>query len=335
MNKKKILFILIFFIAISIGVFIYFKTKTNIPLNDDHALGNTSGNLYNGGFLSESNGIIYFSNPYDEGKLYSMKSDCTDAKKLSDSHVASINVQGNYIYYVKNTTNFNTSITSLSGKLKGIYRCNLDGTNEVSLSDKLTGIISLSGNHIFYQLYDKKSGTSLYKIRTNKSENKQISKTEVNPSSIYNGVLYFSNNADNHNIYTMDITSNTKTFYFNSNTDMTNMQGNFLYYIDLSRGSSLVRLNTSNQIVELLSSGQCINFNIYDNKIFYQKDGEDAGLYRMNLDGSNKEHIVTGDFINILCTSQYTFFQFANNPGMLYRVPTSSAITKIEEITIK
>ena len=113
------------------------------------------------------------------------------------------------------------------------------------------------------------------------------------------------------------------------------MEGDFLYYIDLDKGSSLLRLNTENKTVELLSAGHCLNYNVYENKIFFLKDGDDAGLYRMNIDGSNVELIASGNFINVQCTSNYTFFQYFNKPDQLYRVSTAGAIRTIEQITIK
>jgi predicted thioredoxin/glutaredoxin len=55
----------------------------------------------------------------------------------------------------------------------------------------------------------------------------------------------------------------------------------------------------------------------------------------MNIDGTQVEYIATGNLTNIHCTSQYTFFQYYENQGVLYRVPTSGAVTFPEEIIIQ
>ena len=68
-------------------------------MNEGYVTGNTAGNLYNGGLFCESEGVIYFSNLYDDGCLYSMLPDETDIKKLSTSRVTSINADSNYLYY--------------------------------------------------------------------------------------------------------------------------------------------------------------------------------------------------------------------------------------------
>ena len=333
--KKRNKYIMIFTAILIIGIAIYFQVKSRMQYNDENVAGNTAGNLNNGGTFCEDNGILYFSNPYDGNKLYSMNSDCTNAKKLIDDHVASINVHGNYIYYVKNNSIGSVANASLSSDLTGVFRGNLDGKKVVSLYDKYSSIISLCGNYIYYQHNDNKTAASLYKIKINNSDNKLISKVDYNPSSYYDGKIYYSSVKDNHNIYTLDTKTNSISIYYSGNTSFTDMEGAYLYYIDLDKDSSLMRLNTENKTIELLSSGHCLNYNIYGNKLFFLKDGDDAGLYRMNIDGSNLELIASGNFNNVQCTSKYTFFQYFNKPDQLYRVSTVGAISAIEQITIK
>jgi len=333
--KKKKIYILIFIALVIIGIVIYFQIRSRMQYNDDNITGNTAGNLNNGGTFCEYNGILYFSNPYDGNKLYSMNSDCTNAKKLVDDHIASINVYGNYIYYVKNNAVGGVINSTSSSNLAGVFRCDLDGKNIISLYDNISNIISLHGNYIYYQHNDSKTGSSLYKIKINNTDNKLVSNVDYNPSSYYNGTIYFSSIKDNQNLYTLDAKTDVISTYYSGNTSFANMEGTFLYYIDLDKGSSLVRMNTANNTVELLFFGHCLNYNVYENKIFFLRDGDDAGLYRMNTDGSNLELIASGNFNNVQCTSNYTFFQYFNKPDQLYRVPTSGVISTIEQITIK
>lgn len=55
----------------------------------------------------------------------------------------------------------------------------------------------------------------------------------------------------------------------------------------------------------------------------------------MNIDGTQIETIAIGNITNIHCTSKYTFFQYYEDQGILYRVSTSGADTSVEQITIK
>jgi hypothetical protein len=97
--KKKIIFS-VCGISIIIALFLisYFMNKTYY--NDPSVLGNSSGNLFNGGLFCESDGKIYFSNPNDEGRIYSMDEDFTNFKKLSSDTGNYLNVAGKYIVYV-------------------------------------------------------------------------------------------------------------------------------------------------------------------------------------------------------------------------------------------
>ena len=69
--KKIITTIIIILIAgcIGAGGFIYYRNNKT-TLNNENAVGNTSGNLINGGLFCEYDNKIYFANPNDYNKLY-------------------------------------------------------------------------------------------------------------------------------------------------------------------------------------------------------------------------------------------------------------------------
>ena len=88
-----------------LGTAIFFGSKLLNPetkMNQGYVNGNTAGNLYNGGLFCEYNGVIYFANPSDGGKLYSMDSNGNNLKKLTNDNATYINVDDNYIYYLIN-----------------------------------------------------------------------------------------------------------------------------------------------------------------------------------------------------------------------------------------
>ena len=66
--------VIIGIIAILLCLAIFWGNKFLTPetkMNQGFVNGNTAGNLYNGGLFCEYNGVIYFSNPNDNGRLYS------------------------------------------------------------------------------------------------------------------------------------------------------------------------------------------------------------------------------------------------------------------------
>lgn len=333
---KIIIALLIVAATIAGGTFYYITSR--FQYNNDDATGNTAGNLINGGLFCEYDGKIYFANPYDNNYLYVMNSDCTEARKLNEDSVAYINVCGNYIYYAKN--NFSLSATGMvfNSQLFGLYRTDLNGEHTTALYDELSGPLSLYGNYIYYQHHDNQNAIQFYKAKIDGSENVFLSDSDYNPSSVSNGKIYFSDPENKHGICYYDINSDKKITFYETNSYKVTVDGNYIYYIDVSKGYDLVRLNMSTKTIEQLYSddGKVVNYNLYGNKIFLQtENGDKTGLYRINIDGTQPEYIAAGNLTNINCTSKYTFFQYFENQGTLYRVPTTGVITKVEEITIK
>lgn len=318
------------------GIFYYFTSR--FQYNPETAVGNTTGNLNNGGLFCEYDGKIYFSNPYDGGCLYVMDSDCTNARKLNDDHANSINVSGSHILYVKNNLSRTSINANYRGQLFGIICTDLNGGSSQTLTQTKSLIASLCGNYLYYQHYDDETALTFYKIKIHGRKDVKIADTAYNPASVYNGKIYFTDAAKKNNICSLDTATDRISVVYDANAYLVDAAGNYIYYIDVAKGYSLVRLNTSNQTLELLyqpSNGKIVNFNRYGNKIFFQMEGDNAGLYRMNADGTQIEYLASGNLAHIHCTSQYTFFQYFEDDVTLYRVPTTGAISKIEEITIK
>lgn len=336
-KRAKIIVLSLLVVIIAAAAIAVYSYINRFQFNEPNISGNTTGNINNGGMFCEYDGKIYFSNPYDNNALYRMNSDCTQAVKLNNDHVAYINTDGRRLYYVRNNTGTKRSTAALFGRLFGVYRCNMDGSGTTSLYEKQSGAISLCGNYLYYQHYDTETALTLYKVRIDNKDNVQVSDKNYLPSSFYNGKIYFTNVDEDHAIYSLDTNNNdSMSLFLDANAYMADMEGQYLYYIDQSDNYSLMRYNTMNKVKEKLIDGKCVHYNIYGTKLFAMVEGSDVrGIYRMNVDGSQKELIATGDFNNISCTSQYTFFQYFNDDVTLYRVPTTGKITTIEQIMIK
>ena len=156
---KKIITIIVSIVAVIAlagGLtFSYFSTR--FKYNSKTAVGNTAGNLNNKGRFCEYDGKIYFANPYDDGRLYVMDSDCSNARALNTDSVYYINVCGNYIYYVRNNLS-SAKENSFTGQMFGVYRTDLDGQNADTITTTKSGIATLYGNDIFYQYYNANEG---------------------------------------------------------------------------------------------------------------------------------------------------------------------------------
>lgn len=338
MKKAVRTAILLLLVLGAAGVAYFYYTSTKFQYNMDTATGNTTGNLNNGGRFCEYDGKIYFSNPYDNGYLYVMDSDCANARKLNSDSVLSLNVCSHFLFYVKNNLTQVDEDADYRGQLFGLYRADHNGKNVFTLYGKQTGIAALNGNYLYYQHYDNETALTFYKVKIDGKEETHLSDTPYNPAGVYDGRIYFSDPNHKNNIRCLDPSSGNFLDYYDANAYQVDPAGNYIYYIDITKGYALVRLNTGSKTLELLyqaPNGKVVNYNRYGNKIFFHVEGDTTGLYRMNADGTQVEYIASGNVSSIHCTSQYTFFQYYEDSTTLYRIPTTGAITKVEEITIR
>ena len=83
-----------------LAVFVIYNIVTNrIPMNPEGTVGNTAGNLNNRGLFCEYDGLVYFSNAYDRGALYSMTPDEQNVRKLGSVSVELLNAGGSFLFY--------------------------------------------------------------------------------------------------------------------------------------------------------------------------------------------------------------------------------------------
>ena len=122
MKKRNIITVvaLIAFVAL-LAVAKYISRRLSvIPENDPTVVGNTAGNLYNGGYFCETGDKVYFSNAYDKHALYSMNADQTELKKLASGETSFINAAGDYLYYFSRSSSDQSGLGYVRNG-RGIY----------------------------------------------------------------------------------------------------------------------------------------------------------------------------------------------------------------------
>lgn len=165
--KKKISIIIAVIVIIALiaaaAIFHYLSNRTHF--NEGYVNGNTAGNLYNGGLFCEYDGTVYFSNPSDGGKLYSMSPDGSNLAKLCDDTVSYINADEHYLYYVRNNPGATgAALSFLSVNTDSLCRIDREGGDDsVLILDSAPCLYaSLYGNYIYYIRYDESEGSTLY-----------------------------------------------------------------------------------------------------------------------------------------------------------------------------
>lgn len=332
MNKQKkskgqtviLLIILILLMAI---LFMFFELSKEVKMNDSPINGNTTGNLNNSGLFCEHDGILYFSNGYDNQALYSYNPDNGSCKKLADGPVCNINVDSHYIYYTREASGSQGTFGLSTAAFKGLYRMELNGTKKTCIYNGSIGSAQLINNKIFFQNYSNDYGFHLYSVGIDGTKITEVLAEAVNPTGYYDNFLIFANTNDNHYVTKMDPeTEQTETLY-EGNCYAPIIQDNCLYYMDIGDNYSLAKVDLTTQEKITLTTERLDTYNIYGDTIFYQvSDSERPCLKRMKTDGSNIELVANGIFNSINITENYTYFVAYNSTSPIYRTPTTGTV---------
>lgn len=330
-NRKSILTLCIAFV-ITLGVILLFQYFNKVKLYDDESTtGNTSGNLLNGGLFCESDGVIYFSNPYDEGMLYSMNSNLEKVKKLSDDNVSYLNVAGRYIFYTKRNDKKNVdSDFFMALSTTGLYRANLKGRSISSLYKDPTQVACLYGNNVYYQHYDQEQGLQLYAAKIDGSEDKKLLDEPCAPFAVFNNTIYYAGYNGNHSIHSVNINGTGDSVLYDGNCTNVTLNGEYLYFMDMNDNYALKRIPVGGGAPEALVSDRLATYNVSadGNTIYCQIDnGSDNGLYSLDINSKSLKLIASGNFNYLNLTSNYLFYE-EYDQSKLYIMDLASEATR-------
>ncbi len=326
-TKKNILIIGCVVAVFALAVIILLLTS-KIPMNDENTVGNTAGNLNNGGLFCESDGIVYFANAYDNNALYSMNPDGSNMKKLNANSVASINAAGKYLYYYMESGVSGGEGLGYMGRTAGIYRSEKNGKKTVCLDRTYAVTMQLCGNYLYYQDYNNKTGTQLTKIKIDKTDKATVADYVINPASYANGIIYFNGTQNDHALYTLRTASDSISSIWQANIWNPVYQDGYIYYMDVDNDYRLCRYSMSEDVIEVLTDDRIDFFNVYYNYIYYQKSStSDPALKRMYIDGSEPEIVAQGVYENINITSQYVYFNQYDAPIPVYQTSTFGPVS--------
>ncbi len=326
--KQTLVVILIGVIFLAFLIISYFKSKTYY--NDENVIGNTAGNLYNGGLFSEHNGRIYFSNFNDDGALYSMNLECSEVKKITTDKPTYINVDDHYIYYSRvNDTKQGANDGFNNFYSRGIYRINHDNSNLVMLFNGPTGLMSLYGNKILYQHYTTQTGITFYEVKINGKDEKKLSDVPLLPASYYDGYLFYAGASDDHYIHAMNMETKEDTVIYDGNCYMPIATKDGIFFIAVDENYALCYYDLKTQTRTVLVDRFCTTYNISNDlsTIYYQVDGgENNRICKLDLSTLVTETIIDGDYKNIHVTSNYVFFRDYKETNTYAYSPSTGAL---------
>lgn len=211
-------------------------------------------------------------------------------------------------------------------------RNTLNGNNP----EGLTRDVIVSGQLVDNYLYLLSSGKKhpvFYKLKIDKSDSVTLAEYNINPACAYNGMIYYNGTQDNHALYRLNTANDVTEVVWNGNIWNPVISGDYIYYMDLSSDYRLCRYSLSNQSVEILTKDRVDCFNVGSGFVYYQKNDEtEPQLKCMHTDGSNNFVLAEGIYTNINMTSQYVYFQEFGNDDSLYHSSLGSGNYSAVEI---
>ncbi|MDD3174503.1 MAG: DUF5050 domain-containing protein [Herbinix sp.] len=339
-SVKRVLIILtIITVAAILGL--YFYTKDRTYFNKEAQIGNTTGNIYNGGLFCEQDNTIFFNNLYDNGSLYRMDSVCSNIRKVSEEKAVFINADNNYIYYINaNSMADNNTDSIMMYNNSGVYRIDHNGSNLKAFTGNPSAYLILSGNYLYFPRYDVNNGINLYQYKIDASENRPMIYNSVIPIEIMNNAVYYTRISKDSNIGATDLSSHTSHTYYNGSFLYPIFFGDYIYYINKADHKRIYRMNADGSNPTLLIKKSCSTYNITNSGkyLYYQIDGTSNNrIGRLNLETLKSETVMKGNYKHISVTENYVFFTNSDNT-IIYKIladggADASILNTIENLT--
>jgi|GEM_PF-1642302 len=257
--------------------------REGLGLNTLNAIGNTSGNISNGGIASSSGGYLYVLN--EKYQLIRMEPDFSRYEILNYASTTCINVVGNHVYFVAKEDN-------------SIYRVNLATKVKTKIVEHAVVTMQVVGDWIYY--IDKEDTNSIYSIKKDGTNKRKLTSQSSDDICIYGDYIYY--NVEDVGVYRMPLRGDTQELVFEHSVKISdiNIIDDWLYFI--SDNQNIYRVNLNNlQSLDAVYSGEVTNLIISDNRLYFIEGNQ---IIRTNLNASNPTTITGNktDQFNVIST---------------------------------
>lgn len=326
MKKKFSTILTVSLIVLVSGVLaVILFLSQRVTMNPAGTVGNTGGNLNNGGLFCEYNGKVYFANSLDGGSLCVMDPDEGNVRRLKAANTRNILAGGDYLYYYQQGSSHSDS-TAL-GQLPGVLslvRCKLNGSGGASLTTDFLITGQLVDNYL-YLLTTSSGAVSFYKLKIDGSAKVELADYEINPACAADGVIYYNGTDSNHYLYALHTANDTVSEVWRGNLWYPVLQGDYVYYLDVANNYRLCRYSISEDVIQILTEDRVDCFNVGNGYVYYQKNSATQPQLRyMAAEGGESYVLAEGNYTAINMTSRYVYFREFNGSAT-YHAPLGSS----------
>jgi hypothetical protein len=265
------------------------------PANQGESIvGNTAGNIVNGGYVAGYEDCVYFSFSIGSCGIYKITKE-DKILKLSDDWAHWINIVDGWIYY-----------SNLSDSRR-LYKIRTDGSGRTHLNDEHTGFINVTDEWIYYRKIGIGQDLGLYKIKPDGSGRRQIAEGTYEHINVVDGWVYYQNHRiGRKGIYKVQ-TDGTQATRLSEDGSKIIVEGDWCY---LTVNEKLHKMHTEGGGLVQLTEDSCCAFNVAGGWIYYGRDeGDDSGLFKMRTDGREKTKLCDDERVRgIHIVDQWLFY---------------------------
>ena len=329
MKRKSIML----FFAACLFIVIIFGISALMNSNVDEA----SGNILNGGFITEEGGWLYYNKMEDDKMtLFKSRENGGNGSIIVNEAGAPISVSNGWIYYSK------FGVDSSDPEIGRLIRVKTNGKERTALTEeKAYNVIIDEG----FAYYTEIQGTAL-KLSRLDLETKE--KAVLSEGTSFEFILkdswiyYFDLGEGGRSLSRISTDGLTKEKLHEEDTKTFSIDGDILYYVmdetpytdgELTEGVTPVylvyRMTLDGSEKSKVTEASPGSFNVYKGWIYYQ-DIVDGMIYRVKTDGTAKEMIRDKSSLNLMIIGDWIYFYDNQEPnstspyrmilGSLYRM---------------
>lgn len=239
--------------------------------------GNSNGNIVHDGHAAQKDNWVF----YTTNAIYKMQ---LNGKGLSllyapenQAAVNNINIYKDWIYFTLETSIFSNALCRMKS----------NGSSFEVVLDRVIEHVIIVDDWVYFTAADEDYNWSINKMRPDGTEIQRLNHEHTSDLNVEDGWIYYLNAGEDF------LPCKMKT----DGTDETTL-GTEEYIIEMivykdviyfiNENSQLCKMNTDGTDMAVLIDSNVHEFNIYNNRIYYNLDGADEGSFRMNIDGTHK-----------------------------------------------
>ncbi|GEM_PF-2686934 len=300
--------------------------------------------------------IVYIG---EDHNIYRVNPDGSGKTKISDDTAYSFTLVDNYIYYQKESDNPSEDNKGYRMNLDGtgktqiqesfynsklvdgwlyfddmgdgkIYKMKGDGSSKTVLNDKISQIVDVANDWVYYIEFVDETSALLYRMKIDGSEKTKIvddTFTSYPYIQIAGDFIYFINDTDLSTLYKMKV-DGTERVKLSETITSANVVDNEIFCI--GDGENLFKINADGSNQVKLTDDSVSDFETKGDWVYYVNYSESQALYKVKKDGSEKQK-VSGDFIWMFKMNGDTIYYVNWNDGKLYSMDLNGSNKK--EIT--